>query len=314
MSDPLATLPLSAIRVFEAAARLRSFTRAAAELGMTQAAVSWQVKALERRLGQTLFRRLPREVEPTPAGERLSRAATDAMSILRGAVQDLAETASGVLAVTTIQTLAGQWLAPRLGAFQLAHPEIALRLDTWPQLRDLVRDNLDVAIRSGSGHWPGTEAVWLMPSVFTPLCAPSFAQRYGLERPADLLRAPRIGDADWWGIWFALAGVPAPEVDPGFVFTADVQQYEVASAMAGQGVAMGSPIFFQRELEAGLLVQPFEIVAQNMPGHFIVYPEERRRAPKITLFRDWLLAEAAGDAMVEKLRGMGLGPPDEAAS
>lgn len=309
MSDPLATLPLSAIRVFEAAARLRSFTRAAAELGMTQAAVSWQVKALERRLGQTLFKRLPREVVPTPAGERLARAATEAMTLLRGAVSDLAETASGVLAVTTIQTLAGQWLAPRLGTFQLAHPEIAIRLDTWPALRDLVRDNLDLAIRSGSGVWPGMEAVWMMPSVFTPLCAPAFAERYGIGEPADLLRAPRIGDADWWGIWFALAGVPAPEVDPGFVFTADVQQYEVASAMAGQGVAMGSPIFFQRELQAGLLVQPFEIVAQNVSGHYVVYPEERRRAPKITLFRDWLLGEAEADPMVSRLRGAGWGPP-----
>src|SRR5688572_16347559 len=117
MSDPLATLPLSAIRVFEAAARLLSFTRAAEELGMTQAAVSWQVKALERRLDQALFRRLPREVALTPAGERLARAATDAMTSLRAAVSDLTDAGAGVLSITTMQTLATQWLAPRLGAF-----------------------------------------------------------------------------------------------------------------------------------------------------------------------------------------------------
>ena len=310
MSDPLASLPLSAIRVFEAAARLRSFTRAAGELGMTQAAVSWQVKALERRLGQTLFKRLPREVVPTPAGERLARAATDAMTILRGAVSDLAETASGVLAITTIQTLAGQWLAPRLGAFQLAHPEIALRLDTWPALRDLVRDNLDLAIRSGGGHWPGTEAVWMMPSVYTPLCSPQLCERFAIREPADLVQAPRIGDADWWHRWFALAGVETTrEEDTDLVFTADVQQYEIASAMAGQGVAMGSPVFFQRELNAGLLTMPFDIVAENTSGHYVVYPEERRRAPKIVLFRDWLLAEAAADPMVRKLIAMGHGAP-----
>ena len=106
MADPLAAIPLSAIRVFEAAARLLSFTRAAEELGMTQAAVSWQVKGLERRLGQALFRRLPREVALTPAGERLARAATDAMSGLRTAVSDIVETGEGVLAITTLQTFA----------------------------------------------------------------------------------------------------------------------------------------------------------------------------------------------------------------
>src|SRR5689334_11234379 len=126
MSDPLASIPLSAVRVFEAAARLGSFTRAAAELGMTQAAVSWQVKALEQRLDQPLFRRLPREVALTPAGERLARAATEAITALRGAFSDLAETGDAVLSVTTLHTFANQWLAPRLGGFQLANPDIAL--------------------------------------------------------------------------------------------------------------------------------------------------------------------------------------------
>src|ERR1700754_1675946 len=129
MSDPLANLPLSAIRVFEAAARLLSFTRAAEELGMPQAAVSWQVKALERRLDQALFRRLPREVALTPAGERLARAATEAMNILRSAASDLSDSGEGVLAISPLQTLAVQWLAPRLGGFQLAHPRIAVRLE-----------------------------------------------------------------------------------------------------------------------------------------------------------------------------------------
>src|SRR3954469_11910699 len=111
MPDLLAAIPLSAIRVFEAAARLGSFTRAAGELGMTQAAVSWQVKALEQRLDQPLFRRLPRAVALTAAGERLARAATEAMTSLRGALADIADTGEGVLAITTLQTLASRWLA-----------------------------------------------------------------------------------------------------------------------------------------------------------------------------------------------------------
>src|ERR1700744_6081722 len=106
MPDILASIPLSAIRIFEAAARLKSFTRAADELGVTQAAVSWQVKALEQRLGQPLFRRLPREVARTEAGERLARAASDAMSLLRAALADLTETGQGVLAISTLQSLA----------------------------------------------------------------------------------------------------------------------------------------------------------------------------------------------------------------
>jgi len=300
MSDPLATLPLSAFRVFEAAARLGSFTRAAEELGMTQAAVSWQVKALERRLSQTLFKRLPREVALTPAGERLARAATEAMTLLRGAVSDLAETSEGVLAITTIQTFAGQWLAPRLGVFQLANPKIALRLDTWPELRDLIRENLDLAIRSGSGEWPGLEAVWLMPSIYTPLCSPELCSRLKLKEPRDLLHAPRIGELAWWRRWFGEAGVDVTEDHPGVVFQADVQQYEVASAMSGQGVALGSPIFFQREIDAGLLIQPFEHAAQNSEGYFVAYPEERRRSPKVQRFRDWVIEQARADPMVRR--------------
>src|SRR5215470_12187812 len=117
MPDVLATIPLSAIRVFEAAARLKSFTRAAETLGITQAAVSWQVKALEQRLDQALFLRLPREVALTPAGERLSRAATEAINLISVAVTDIVDTAEGVLAISTLQSVATQWLAPRLGAF-----------------------------------------------------------------------------------------------------------------------------------------------------------------------------------------------------
>src|SRR3954471_11862263 len=155
MADPLATIPLSAIRVFETAARLLSFTGAARELGMTQAAVSWQVKALERRLDQPLFRRLPREAALTPAGERLARAATEALGLLRGAVADLSDTGEGVLAISTLQTVATQWLAPRLGGFQVAHSKIAVRLESTSQIIDLSRDSFDVAIRTGSGGWPG---------------------------------------------------------------------------------------------------------------------------------------------------------------
>jgi LysR family glycine cleavage system transcriptional activator len=206
MSDPLSGIPLASIRVFEAAARLKSFTRAAEELGMTQAAVSWQIKALESRLGLSLFRRLPREVMPTEPGERLSRAATEAMLLLRRALTDLTDTDQGVLSITTLATLASQWLAQRLGEFQIANPGLAVRVDTTSTLTDLTRENVDIAIRSGTGTWPGLESALLMPSVFTPLCTPALCEKLNLQTPADLIAAPRIGEEKEWG-----PGSPRPE-------------------------------------------------------------------------------------------------------
>ena len=294
MPDPLSGLPLSSIRVFEAAARLNSFTRAAEELGMTQAAVSWQIKALETRLGFSLFRRLPREVQPTEQGERLSRAATEAMTLLRRAFAEVTEADQGVLSITTLTTLATQWLAPRLGAFQVANPGLAVRLDTSPTIIDLARSSFDVALRSGDGDWPGVECAPLMPSVFTPLCSPALCERLGLKEPADLVDAPRVGDEKEWAAWFATVGV-TPTTTPASRLRADIQGLEVAAAMGGQGVALGSPILFAREIEAGLLVRPFVQTVKLAEGYFIAWPEDRRRSSKIARFRDWLMAEAAAD-------------------
>lgn len=292
MSDILATIPLSAIRVFEAAARLKSFTRAAGELGITQAAVSWQVKALERRLDQALFQRLPREVVLTAAGERLARAASEAVNLLRAALDDLTETGEGVLAITTMQTLATQWLAPRIGAFQVAHPKLAVRLEASGRLVDLIHENMDVAVRGGYGDWPGLEAHFLFPSEQTPLCTPQVLESLGgLDKPEDLLAAPRIGSPDEWATWFHFAGMttPGPSASPPRLM-ADTQTLEVASALAGQGVALGSPILFQTDIAAGRLVRPFKAVMPLGGGYWLAYPKDRRRSAKIVAFRDWLLA------------------------
>ena len=301
MADPLAGIPLASIRVSEAAARLKSFTRAAEELGMTQAAVSWQIKALEGRLGQSLFRRLPREVQPTESGERLSRAATEAMTLLRRAVSDLTEADEHILSITTLATLAAQWLAPRLGAFQLANPGLAVRLDTNPALLDLSRESFDVGIRSGYGDWPGLESQLLMPSVFTPLCSPAVAERLRLTGPGDLLEAPRIGLEKEWAAWFAAAGVDAG-TRPASRLAADYQVLEVAAALADQGVALASPILFAREIRTGLLVRPFPQTVAFHTGYFLVWPEGRRRSPKIKRFRDWLMEQAEADPTVAEAR------------
>lgn len=299
MSDPLATVPLSSIRIFEAAARLLSFTRAAEELGMTQAAVSWQVKALEKRLDQALFRRLPREVALTPAGERLARGASEAMASLRSAVSDLTDDGAGVLSITVLQTFATQWLAPRLGAFQVDHPEIAVRLDSSSRLADLTRDAFDVGIRAGrDGQWPGLEAIYLFPSAQTALATPEAIAALGpAPRPEDLLKADCVGSSAEWNAWYAKAGVArgAPEPGGGPRITADTQTLEVATAMANGAVAIGSPVMFARDIEAGRLVQPFEVYIGDEGGYWLAYPQDRSRSRKIAAFRAWLLDRVRAD-------------------
>jgi LysR family glycine cleavage system transcriptional activator len=298
MSDPLAAIPLSSLRVFEAAARLKSFTRAAEALGMTQAAVSWQIKALEQRLGLSLFRRLPREVALTEPGERLARAATEAMLLLRRALTDLSDADEGVLSITTLATLASQWLAPRLGAFQVANAGLAVRVDTSSQILDLARDNFDVGVRAGSGDWPGIEAARLMPGVFTPLCTPELAASLDLTDPSRLIEAARIGDDKEWAAWFAAAGVRTGAAPRAARLRADFQALEVAAALGGQGVALASPILYAREISAGLLVQPFAELVELSPGYWVAWPTDRRRSPKIVRFREWLIAAAAEDPAI----------------
>jgi LysR family glycine cleavage system transcriptional activator len=294
MPDALSSIPLSALRIFEAAARLLSFTRAADELGVSQAAVSWQVKALEQRLGQTLFRRLPREVVLTAEGERLARACTEAMGLLRTALADLTDTGQGVLVITTLQSFASQWLAPRLGAFQLAHPQIAVRLETSGRMIDLVRENVDVALRLGRGQWPGMTADFLFPAGQAPLCTPELKARLGLERPEDLLNAPRIGHGPDWDDWFASVGVAGAASSGAPRLMADLQTVEVGAALAGHGVALGVPVLFAADIAAGRLVQVCQAQG-DAPAYWLVYPKDRRRSPKIAAFREWLLAQVAED-------------------
>jgi len=257
------------------------------------------VKSLEARLGQALFLRRPREVALTAPGERLSRACSEAMSLLRAALSDLTETGEGVLAITTMQSIATHWLAPRLMSFQLAHPSIAVRLDSTARVVDLARENIDVALRAGRGDWPGLESHFLLGIVQTPLCSPQTWARLGSPtRPEQLLDAPRIGAEEEWAVWFAAAGVKARSSDaPPLSF--DAQSIEVAAALAGNAIALGSPIFFAPEIAQGRLVQPFDIVAYGS-GYWLAYPAERRRSRKIVAFRDWLLARAAEDPAIQR--------------
>lgn len=287
--------PLPAIRCFEAAARLQSFTRAGEELGMTQAAVSYQIKQLEDRVGGRLFLRGPRGVELTESGRRLAPSVTEAFGALRAAFADLGDSVEGVLTITAVPTFASNWLAPRLGGFQIAHPDIAVRLDVSGHMVDFAREEADVGIRSGTGQWPGLDAHLLMTSEYTPMVSPRLLATVGpLAQPADLLKLPLIDPEDpWWMSWFAAAGVAAPDLSRRTEMRVGAQNLAAQAALAGHGAAILTPAFYGAELAEGRLVQPFPLVHGSEHSHWLVYLTARRRAAKIRAFRDWLLAAVA---------------------
>src|SRR3569833_1531565 len=172
--------PLSAFRVFAAAARHENFTTAAAELGMTQAAVSYQIKLLEERLGVALFHRAKRRVVMTEAGKRAAPQVTRAFDALDSAFAGVRAEDEGLLTVSTSNTFANTWLAWRLGSFQIAHPEMAVRLQTSDALTDFAADEVDVAIRAGRGPWDHLAQDLLVSFVFFLLCCLVFFVWFGL--------------------------------------------------------------------------------------------------------------------------------------
>jgi LysR family glycine cleavage system transcriptional activator len=290
--------PMSAVRVFEAAARHQSFTRAAEELGMTQAAVSYQIKMLEDRISAPLFVRLPRQVTLTAKGRQLAPSVTEAFEALRAAFAGVEEAAQSVLSLSTLTTFAANWLVPRLGRFQQLHPNIAVQIDVSGQVVDFGQSEFDLAIRSGDGNWPGLEAHLLFPNLFTPVCSPEIIRGIALKEPSDILKFPIISPNDpWWRDWFAAAGVqnfdPSQRPD---TYLGAQQQLEGMAAMAGQGFALINPYFFPGDLAAGRLVQPFDLLATSGRSYWLVYPKARRRSAKIEAFRDWVISEVAGDA------------------
>lgn len=285
--------PLAAIRVFEAAARLCSFTRAAEELGMTQAAVSYQIKLLEERIGGPLFVRRSRQVELTESGRSLSPKVTAAFRQLSEAYQAVQSGAGNQLNITTTQTFASTWLSRRLGSFQLENSELAVRLDTSLRLVDFAREDMDVGIRVGRGGYPGLTCHFLFDGDFSPMLSPKLARSIGgVKEPSDILRLPMLGSDDyWWDKWFTAAGVPynSKQARPGTSLGA--QTYEASAAIAGQGVALLTRNLYGQDIAEGRLIQPFDIVGSEDDDYWLVYAESRRNVPKIRAFRDWLLEE-----------------------
>lgn len=291
--------PLSAVRVFEAAARHENFSRAAEELAMTQAGVSYQMKLLEERLGAPLFVRKGRNMVLTDLGRRIAPRVTEAFAALGEAFAVARTENASVLAITAPRTFATNWLAGRLGDFHIIRPDLAVRLDVADQMVDLASSEFDVAIRGMSGPMPGLASHFLMRMPVTPLANPSFLATHAFETPADLHAAVRLSpEDDWWDLWFNSLAVGGQEEIPRSGIRFESQVLDGHAAIAGHGVAILSPPMFQPAIDAGLLVQPFPQVATYRNAFWLVYPEHKRNLPKVRAFRDWLLDEvkrAAGD-------------------
>jgi LysR family glycine cleavage system transcriptional activator len=288
--------PLSAVRVFEAAARHLNFTRAAEELAMTQAAVSYQIRMIEDRLGVPLFVRSGRRVSLSPAGLRLAPQVSAAFDMLDEAFAKVREVESGVLTISAAPGIAAGWLGPRLARFQIAKPDIAIRLLATHELADFSRDGVDVGIRIGTGDWPGLRAVEMFPAEFTPMCSPGYLEREGpFEHPSHLFRLLRMNSDDvWWRAWFDQVGVAVPDNFDLKSLHVDSQVIEGMAAIAGQGVAMLTPRFWPFEIATGRLVRIFDHVGRS--GSFwFVCPEHRYTNPKVKAFREWLMAEVAAE-------------------
>ncbi|MGR3434384.1 MAG: transcriptional regulator GcvA [Shimia sp.] len=291
--------PLTALRAFEAAARHNSFAKAADELNVTPAALSFQIKSLEEHLGAPVFRRLNRAVELTEVGRSLSPGASDGFRTLNAAWQGARRMLDTQhLNVTAGPAFTSKWLAPRLYDFAQAHPEIELRFSASLRMMDFARDGIDVAIRFGQTA-PADEppGVWSLPLAeewVTPVMVPDLAARF--PTPESLADAPRIVDHSidfldppaGWAAWFRAMGLPPVEAHGPQFSQAD---HALDAALAGVGVVLGRRAFVVKDIDEGRLVAPYGVALRTGARFRFLCPEGSQDRPQVAAFRAWILSE-----------------------
>ena len=278
-------IPLNALRCFEVAARQGSFTNAAVELCVTQAAVSHQILRLEEQLGARLFNRTPKGLLLTPEGEALLPVLTTSLDRISGVLDRFADGRyHETLNVGAVTTFCVGWLAERLVEFETSHPGISVRLFSNNNRVDISREGLDLAIRFGAGRWPGLTAHPLMETPLTPMCAPSVAPT--LKAPADLMnqRLLRSYRADEWPIWFREAGVVSPYIE-GPVYDSSVAMAELAAR--GFGVAILPHVMFQNQISEGRLVRPFDTEVTT-GRYWITRLSNKEPTTAVAAFEAWI--------------------------
>ena len=286
--------PLTSLRAFEAAGRHLSFTKAAAELTVTQAAISHQVKGLEEHLGTALFLRLPRRLELTRAGTVLLPVVRDAFDRISQSVAALAnDIASSDLIVRLAPSFAAKWLSPKLADFRQKHPQVHLSLTHSNEAADFARHAVDIAVTYGTGDWPGVVADPVLRIDFFPVCAPAFMQgEHPLTDDHNLQYCTLLHDADHsnWSQWLELAGID--NVDPLRGTVMDDTNVLIQAAVDGQGIALGSTHFVADHLDAGRLVMPFDTVLHSDYAYYVVCPKEHLDRPGVSAFKEWILNQS----------------------
>ena len=294
--------PLNAVRVFEAAARHLSFTRAAEELHVTQGAVSHQIKVLESWFGVPLFQRNKREIKLTEEGLNYLPGVRSTLNKLHTVTQQVLENdSSHLLNIATPESFAVSWLIPRLNSFYQRHPDIDIRLTTQNQIDDfgnLIGDEgpawVDLRIRYGRGAWAGMQATRILEEEFFPVCSPAIIKgKRGLDQP-ELVQSQHLLHDDMqvpWRNWLLLAGLDHIDTNRGTHFSHSHMVQK--AAVDGQGLALGRSVLVADDLANGRLVKPFDLSLPSEYSYYLVCPEISHEQPKIVAFRDWLLAEAA---------------------
>jgi LysR family glycine cleavage system transcriptional activator len=292
--------PLSALRAFEAAARLHSFSKAAEELNVTPAAISHQIHALEEDFGVSLFERRNRAVELTASARVLLPGLTEAFAGIQTSVRRLrAHNDTGTLNVTASPSFAGKWLVQRLHRFQEQSPEIDVRISATDAVVDLIRADFDIAIRYGTGRYPGLDVELLLKNEVFPACSPDLLHAgLPLETPADLRHHALIHDQQvdrdplvpTWSMWLKAAGVADTPISHGLSFSTNALALE--AAIAGHGVTLAYSTTAAADIAAGRLMRLFSLSLPDLFAYYVVTAPSALERPKVRAFRDWLRQEA----------------------
>lgn len=290
--------PLNPLRVFEVVARTLNLTAAAAELNVTQSAVSRQIATLETYLGVELFRRERHGVNLTRAGRTYAAQVLPAFAQIAAATESLVKgTGDRTLRVRTYTTFAAKWLIPRLAEFHRLHPGIEVKITNAVPDVDFDRDKVDVAVQFGDGQWPQTQSLFLFGDEIEPVCSPAYLKKHAPNArfPASLLRHPLLVShyrRTDWADWLAATGL-APAATEAVEMTFGTSVLTWQAAIDGLGMAIGQNRLLTAEFEKGLLVRPFAKPVQREQGYYLVWPKRARESHKVSVFRDWLLAACA---------------------
>ena len=281
--------PLNALQVFVTAARAKNMTRAAERLHLTVSALSHQVRALEQRLGYSLFKRGPRGLALTPEGTLLLDRVAPHLDAIDSALRPMRARRENVLSLSAMPSFASGWLMPRLPHFVARHPDLELNLDSSIEVVDFADCRYDAALRYGPGQWDGVVSELLFEEWLTPVASPVLlaGQRPTLEELADW---PLLCPEDPWPLWFEKFGGVAPKR---FVASFSDSETRQRAAVEGIGIALGRMTMVRPLIESGMLIALFPERLRARYAHYLVHPQRSRSHAAFSAFREWVLEEAA---------------------